>query len=107
VVNPPGYRMMKIGKGLTIGGGVLLVGGIILASQADAYYYTSSTGPYGTQEEGDPKGALGVLMIVGGTGMIIPGVILWTKGSKKLKAYQQRMVSLGVGNRGVGISYNF
>jgi hypothetical protein len=108
VVNPPGYRMMKVGRGLTIGGGILLVSGIVLMSTADESYYTSTTTPYGT-EEGDPQYAFGVLAVVGGVGMMIPGAIFWSKGSKKFNAYKrsQTSLSLGINNNGVGFRFQF
>ena len=111
LVNPPGFRMMKVGKGLTLGGGVLLVAGIALMASADEKYYTSTTTPYGTEEEGDPKFAFGVLAAVSGVGMIIPGAILWSKGSKKFKAYQTQNpganLSLGINNNGIGLRFRF
>ena len=110
-INPPGYRQMKVGKGLTIGGSVLLVTGIVLMASADETYYTSTSTQYGTEEEGDPKFALGLLSAMGGVGMIIPGAILWSKGSKKFKAYQQNKpqanLSLGVNHNGFGLRLRF
>ena len=88
-VNVPGTRMRNTGRTLTIAGIPLLIGGIIIASSAESthYNYTSSQG--GSYEEGDPKGALGALMAVGGAGMIVPGIILWSKGAKKMKRYKE------------------
>jgi len=37
--NPPGLKMMKSGKTLTILGGVFLIGGIVVLANADEMYY--------------------------------------------------------------------
>ena len=63
---PPGLRRKKIGTALTIGGTALVIGGIAMVSSADALYYNYNTGSNGSYEEGDPKGALGIVMITGG-----------------------------------------
>jgi hypothetical protein len=111
LADAPGQRMIRVGKGLTIGGGVLLVGGIILMATADEIYYTQTTGPYGTEEEGDPQGALGLVMAIGGVGMIIPGAIVWSKGKKKYNAYKanqgQASLSIGVNQNGAGLRFRF
>lgn len=88
--NAPGMHKIKIGRGMTIGGGVLLVTGLALASTADAYSYNYTTNSNGTTtESGDLKGAIGVLFIAGGVGLTIPGVIIWSKGAKRLKEYKE------------------
>jgi hypothetical protein len=110
-INPPGLKMMKIGKTLTIAGGVLLVTGVALIASADEMYYNSTTTQNGTVEEGDPKFFFGVLALSGGLGMTIPGAILWSKGAKKFKAYQENNIkaslSLGINNSGVGLRFRF
>ena len=68
-VAPPGLRRKKIGTALTIGGAALTIGGIAMVASADAFYYNYSTGSNGSYEEGDPKGAVGILMIAGGVGI--------------------------------------
>jgi hypothetical protein len=88
--NAPGMRKTKIGRGMTIGGGVLLVTGLALASTADSYSYSYTTSSNGTTtESGDIKGAIGVLFIAGGVGLTIPGIIIWSKGAKRLKEYKE------------------
>ena len=105
----PGKRKIEIGRGLTIGGGVLLIAGIAMVSTADEYYYNySSSTNGGTTEEGDAKGAFGLLMTIGGTGMIIPGIIIWSKGAKQNKAYKEKQnLSLGANRNGIGLRYSF
>ena len=101
---PPGLRRKNIGTAMTIGGAVLVVGGIAMVSSADALYYNYSTGSNGTYDEGDPKGALGILMITGGVGLIIPGLILWSKGGKRYKQYLEEQQELSLNMTGSGIS---
>ena len=88
-VNPPGLKMMKVGKTLTIVGGILAISGVALIASADEMYYYSTTTQNGTEEEGDPKFFFGVVALSGGLGMVIPGAILWSKGAKKFKAFQE------------------
>lgn len=112
VYMPPGLRMRNAGRTLTIIGGALLVGGIIVFSSADETYYTYNSYNGTTYEEGDPKAALGILMIVGGLGTSIPGVILWTKGAKKYKRYLEQRegeqtVSFNMNDNGVSLRYQF
>jgi len=109
--NLPGKHGMRTGKTLVIAGGVLLVGGIVLASTADALYYNTSTTNGTTTEEGDLKGGLGVLMIVGGVGMITPGLIIWHKSKKRYDQYlmehPQQSLNINVGAAGAGLTYRF
>lgn len=107
--NAPGYRQRNTGRTLTIIGGVMLVTGVVLVSTADATYYTTTTTSSGTYEEGDPKGGFGTLMIAGGLGMTIPGVILWSKGSKRYNRYleKSKKVEAGINTSGVGLRYSF
>lgn len=104
----PGERMRNVGRGLTVGGVGLAVLGIVLMSSADAIYYSASTGSNGTQESGDPKGALGLMMTMGGVGMTVTGIILWSKGQKKYNHYKERQsVSFKTGGTTATLRYNF
>lgn len=109
--NLPGQHGIRTGKTLTIIGGILLVGGVALASTADELYYSSNTTNGTTTEEGDPQGAIGALMVVGGAGMIIPGIIIWSKSKKRYNRYlidhPQQSLQLDLGGGGVGMSYRF
>lgn len=108
----PGERMKKTGAVLTILGGAMLVGGIAVLSTADEMYYSTGTNSNtGSYEEGDPKAAVGFLMIAAGAGMTVPGIIFWTKGSKRYKQYlidhPQKAVSLHLGGASAGVTYRF
>lgn len=107
--NAPGQRMMRVGKTLTIAGSVLVVGGVILMITADEIFYTYQNVNGTTVEEGDPQGGIGLAMTVGGLGMVIPGAIIWSKGSKKYKAYKssQASLSLGMNRNGAGLRFKF
>lgn len=109
---PPGLRMRNAGRTLTILGSAMLVGGIIVFNSADETYYNSYTSNGTTYEEGDPKAAVGILMIVAGLGTSIPGVILWTKGAKKYKRYLEQhegeqTVSFNMNGNGASLRYKF
>jgi hypothetical protein len=108
MVTIPGLRMRNAGRTLTICGGVLFIGGVVMMNNADELYYTTTQTQNGTIQEGDPKGALGVLMTVGGIGMAVPGIILWSKGQKKYNRYLERQtVSMNVEGTGLSLRYSF
>ena len=103
---PPGYRMRNVGRTLTIIGGAMLIGGIIVYNEADPVYdYNSQYTTYYTKEE--QQAALGVLMVMAGTGMTIPGIILWSKGSKKYKRHLEREAAFNYKGSGFSLSYRF
>jgi hypothetical protein len=87
----PGERMRNTGKALTFCGSALVIGGIALLSNAESTHYQTGYGSSGSYEEGDPKGAFGAVMLTGGIGMIVPGIIFWSKGAKKYKAASQEV----------------
>lgn len=108
--NTPGLRKKKMGATMTIIGSVLLVTGVALVASADELYYSSNTTNGNTVEEGDPKGAIGVLLIAGGLGLTIPGIIIGTKGKKQYDRYkrsQQKTVSLNLRTNTAGLVYRF
>lgn len=102
VVLPPGYRMKKVGSTLTIAGAAMFVGGIIVISEADkTTYYNYNTGQY---EYNDPKILLGSLMLVGGAGMMVPGIIFWAKGAKRYNRYLDNLQgSVGISGTGLAV----
>ena len=95
--------MRNTGRTLTIIGGAMLIGGIIVYNNADlAYDYYTQT-DYKEQQQA----ALGVLMIMGGTGMTVPGIIFWSKGSKKYKRHLEREAAFNFQGTGLSLSYRF
>jgi hypothetical protein len=107
IAYPPGYRMRNTGRTLTLIGGAMLIGGIIVYSNADENYYSTVQTSSGTYTEGDPKAAVGVLMIGGGTGMAVPGIIFWTKGAKTFKRHMEKQAAFRFNGNGLSLSYNF
>jgi len=98
VVLPPGFRMRRVGSTLTVAGGAFFLGGVIAISTADkTSYYNSNTGLY----EYDPQLGLGVLLVTAGVGMMVPGIIFWTKGAKRYNRYledlQASVKTIGTG----------
>ena len=100
---PPGYRMRNTGRTLTIIGGAMLIGGIIVYNNADLVYDYYTQTDYKEQQQA----ALGVFMIMSGTGMTVPGIILWSKGSKKYKRHLEREAAFNFQGSGVSVSYRF
>lgn len=100
----PGERQIKIGRTLTVLGGAMLIGGISIYANADKTvtysYYINSYNQLDSTAQIDPKAILGALMIVAGTGMTIPGVLLWKSGAKKNKQYMKEQQGLSLGMRG-------
>ena len=107
IAYPPGYRMRNAGRVMTIIGAPLFIGGLIVFNNADEMYYNGGTTSSGTYSEGDPQAALGALMIVGGAGLTIPGVILWTKGGKKYKRHLEREAAFNFKGTSLSLSYRF
>lgn len=98
--------MRNVGRTLTIAGGAMLIGGIVIFNNADKTIYTYQTSA-GTYNESDPKAALGALMIVGGIGMTVPGIILWSKGSRKFNRYLERETACVINSSGLSLQYRF
>jgi hypothetical protein len=105
---PPGLRMRNTGRTLTIIGGVMLVGGIIMAASADELYYETTYSSSGSYSEGDPQGAIGIVMVVAGTGMAIPGIIFWNKGAKRYNQHlAEQRASIVIKGTGLALRYWF
>ena len=112
VVTPPGYRMRNAGRVLTMIGGALLVTGVVLISTSDDTYYQYNNYNGQVDESGDPKFALGILSTIGGVGMIVPGVTLWTKGGHRYHRYMEQQgdkpaARIQFKNRGLALTYHF
>src|SRR5882757_7572420 len=76
-VLPPGFRMLKVGRPLTFFGGLMIVSGIVVNSAANKH----------ASDDTNPKAVLGPVLMIAGTGMAIPGIILWARGSNKYNSY--------------------
>jgi hypothetical protein len=107
VAYPPGYKMRNAGRTMTIIGVPLFIGGLIVFNNADENYYNSVTTSSGTYTEGDPQAAVGILMTVGGAGLSIPGIILWSKGAKKYKRHLEREAAFKFNGSTLSLSYRF
>jgi hypothetical protein len=108
----PGERMRKLGRILTIGGVAMGIGGIMVYNNRDEDYNNGyyQNGYY--YYESDPNEVLGETMMVLGVGMVVPGVILWTKGAKKYNRALKRQeaeqsLSMNLKGNGVGVAYHF
>ncbi len=82
---------MVAGLTLTIIGSASFIGGIILTTGGG-----TETGFYG-----------GLLMAGGGAGMLIPGVVHWTRGARTRKPCTRNSQSLYIPSGKVGIGYRF
>ena len=100
----PGYRMRNTGRALTIGGLSLLTGGLILMNSGGP----RSTHPNVTGDEPDWREPLGFTMAYSGVGMMIPGIILWKKGSRKYKrSLEREQYSIETDGASIAFRYSF
>ncbi len=80
-------KMQNRGIAFLVMGGLMTAGGIAMVSSADGEtYYESNTQ---TGESGDPVGALGALLVMGGIGLTVPGAIFTIRGVGKKSHYRQ------------------
>ncbi len=61
------------------------------------------------ENSGDKQGYFGLLIAAEGVGLTVTGIILWSKGAKKYKNYQQSEKSLSFGptKNGSGLRFRF
>lgn len=82
----PGMKQKTVGIALTSAGlGLLGVGAILMASSKWQKIQTASGTSLNTN---DPQGAIGMLMLLPGVGLTIPGGIVWGAGARKIKRYR-------------------
>ncbi|MBL0741242.1 hypothetical protein [Chryseolinea lacunae] len=108
VSRPPGQRMRTAGTIMTLCGSAMIIGGLVIAGTADpnsGQTYQNSNGTYYT--DGEMQEAVGVLGVIGGIGLTVPGIILWTKGAKKYNRYKEQQTSINVTGNGLSLSYHF
>ncbi len=102
--------MINVGRTLTIIGSVMAIGGIIMYSQHDPDYASQvyQGGSYYYTVETDPKAIFGQALFGIGVGMIVPGVLVWTKGAKTQKKYiEKNSQSLYIPSGKIGVGYRF
>lgn len=105
---PPGLRMRKVGTIMTICGGGLFIVGAIVYSNADpnsGQIHQNSNGTYYT--DGELEQELGILCAGAGVGLMVPGIILWTKGTKKYNRYLETQTAFNFTRNGMGLTYRF
>jgi hypothetical protein len=103
---PRGLRQRNAGRLMTIGGIALGLGGVFVYT--DARKGTVYQGGQLTQEPEYEKMSLGANMVIGGIGLMIPGIILWKKGQKKYNRYlEQQSVSMHFRPGSTSLVYSF
>lgn len=104
-VSPPGLRMLKVGRPITFFGGLMIVTGGFINTIANKNSYYD---PYTGKTIVDSKAVWGPVLIIAGTGMVIPGAILWARGSKKYKTYLKSKTAItSIQFKGNGLSLNY
>ena len=106
VPKEPGQKMMKVGKILTCFGTALVITGILVYNNRDPNYTTQGT--YGTTYGDDPHEAGGQLLVGIGTGMIVPGVMVWIHGASKYRKHIEKStqaVYIPAGKLGIGYRF--
>lgn len=92
-------------------GGAMLIGGIIMYSRADktveedTVFY--SNGTYDIVYDMDPKYPGGILLMIAGTGISVPGVLIWRKGVKKYNQYMIEQERLSFYYHGTGATIRY
>ena len=105
---PPGLRMRKVGMIMTMCGGGMILAGAIIYSNADPNAGAVHTSTNGTMyTDGEVQQELGLLCVGAGIGLTVPGVILWTKGTKKFNRYLETQTAFNFTRNGAGLTYRF
>lgn len=107
----PGERQKKIGSTMMALGGAMLVGGVIMYSGANKTPTKDSIlNQYGQWEpynNYDDKLIGGILLIVAGTGVTVPGVLIWRNGVKKYNQYMIEQERLSFYYHGTGATIRY
>jgi hypothetical protein len=109
----PGERQKKFGSTMTGIGAALIVGGIVMYANSDKtpeyVTYMNSNGTYTSYYEYDPKYIFGIMCMVVGTGVTIPGILIWRKGIKTNNKYllEQQNLSFYLQGNGGTLAYRF
>lgn len=102
---PPGFKMLKAGRLLTFFGSLMIATGGIVTSIANGQ---GNYDPYTQKTTVSSKGVFGRVLIIAGAGMAVPGVVLWSKGSKKYDSYlKSKAATTSIQFRVNGLSLNY
>lgn len=108
----PGQKQKKIGSTMMGIGGAMLIGGLVMYVRSDKTVtedsvYNTTTGRWDPTLDYDPRYPGGILLMVAGTGISIPGFLIWRRGVKKFNQYmiEQERLSLYYNGTGATIRY--
>jgi hypothetical protein len=108
----PGERMRNVGTSLILGGVVLEVIGIATLSTVDGLELGVGSFSYQSSNPNDEdqlptKAFVGLLGVVGGIGMMVPGIIFYSKGTKRYNYYKNHEKELAIHVQGAGLSLKY
>lgn len=105
-------KMKKTGTILTAAGVGLTLAGIVMMSTAE--YETIDDGFGGsTRVSSDPQAIIGAISLLGGMGMMGPGIPLAIIGSKKTKQYSEKLNTISIDMKAspqraaIGLTFKF
>lgn len=109
----PGEKQKKIGSTMMALGGAMIIGGLVMYSRSDKTPTKDSVlnnyNQWEVYDVYDAKLVGGILLMVAGTGVTVPGVLIWRKGVRRYNEYmlEQQRLSLYYHGTGATISYRF
>jgi hypothetical protein len=107
----PGERQKKIGSTMMALGGAMLVGGVIMYSGANKTPTKDSIlnqyGQWEPYDRYDSKFTGGILLMIAGTGVTVPGILIWRKGVKKFNQYMIEQERLSFYYHGTGATIRY
>lgn len=102
----PGERRMKVGRTLAGFGAATVVAGLLVYNNRDPEYYTKNS--FGTAYVYDPNEVGGQMLVGIGTGLIVPGVMIWIHGASIYKRHERKqMQALYIPAGKLGLAYRF
>lgn len=108
----PGERMRDVGTSLILGGVVLEAIGIATLSSVDGLKLGVGSFSYQSSNPNDEdqlptKAVVGLLGVVGGVGMMVPGIIFCAKGTKRYNYYKNHENQVAIHMKGAGLSFKY